>query len=206
MMKFGSSNILGIAVSDHTITCAELVTRADRKSVRKTATFTIPAELSLEKPDAVGQALAVFLRSNSFSTSRAVVGVPAKWLIASERDVPPASTEQMRGMLRLAAERLAVAESGELIFDYAGDETSKGGKVLLVAMLRKQFERVEQMIEAAGLTIIAITPTSLALALAGPVSDRNAPMLMVAADGAELILQNNGSPRMLRHVSLASSN
>jgi hypothetical protein len=206
VIKLGSSNVLGIAIADRTIMCAELALRGDRRSVRKTATFTLPEELSLEKPDAVGQALAVFLRSNGFSASRAVVGVPAKWLIASEKEVPPASLEQMRGILRLTAERLAVAESGELVFDYAGDDAAKTGKVLLVAMLRKQYERVEQAIEAAGLTIIAITPTSLAVATAASPDDRNAPMLMVSQGGAEFVVQTNGTPRMLRHVSLSQFN
>jgi hypothetical protein len=206
MIKLGSSNVLGIAVSDQSITCAELVVRADRKSIRKTAVFTFPAELTLDKPDAVGQALAVFLRSNGFSASRAVVGVPAKWVIASERDVPPASTEQVRGMLRLAAERLAATESGELVFDYAGEQQAKTGKVLLVAMLKKKFQQIEQAIEAAGLKIIAITPTALALAGAAEAADRSLPMLTVAQHGAEFVLQNDGSPKLLRHVSLAATN
>jgi hypothetical protein len=205
MIKLGSGNILGIAIADRAITCAEVVSRANLKSVRKTATFTLPAELSLDKPAAVGQALAVFLRSNGFSASRAVVGVPAKWLIASEKEVPPASGEQMRGMLRLAAERLATTESGELVFDFAGAD-AKGGKVLLVAMLRKQYEKIEQATEAAGLSIIAITPTSLAVAMGASPEDRNSPMLMVSHNGAEFVLSSGGTPRMLRHVPLAQFN
>jgi hypothetical protein len=205
MIKLGSGNVLGIAIADRTITCAEVVARADLKSVRKTALFTLPEDLSWEKPDALGRALAVFLRSNGFSASKAVVGVPAKWLIAAEKEVPPASGEQVRGMLRLAAERLAATESGELVFDYAGADT-KGGKVLLVAMLRKQYQKVEQAIEAAGISIIATTPTSLAVATAASPADRNSPMLMVSHNGAEFVLSSNGTARMLRHVPLAQFN
>jgi hypothetical protein len=204
MIKLGSGNILGIAISDRTITCAEISANGQNKSVRKTATFTLPADLTLDKPAAVGQALAVFLRSNGFSASKAVVGVPAKWLIAAEKEVPPASSEQVRGILRLAAERLS-SESGELVFDFAGAE-AKGGKVLLVAMLRKQYEKIEQAAEAAGFSIIAITPTSLAVASTASAADRNSPMLMVSHNGAEFVLSSGGVPRMLRHVPLAQFN
>jgi hypothetical protein len=206
VLKLGSSNVLGIAIADRTIACAEVAVRSDRTSVRKTATFTLPEELSLDKPAAVGQALAVFLRSNGFSASKAVVGVPAKWVIAAEKEVPPASSQQVRGMLRLAAERLAAADSGELVFDFAGEENNKGGKVLLVAMLRKQYQKIEEAAEAAGLSIIAITPTSLAVATAASPADRESPMLMVSPNGAEFVLSSGGVPRMLRHVSLAQFN
>jgi len=35
-----------------------------------------------------------FLRERGFGASRTVVGIPAKWLIAMERDVPPAGEEE----------------------------------------------------------------------------------------------------------------
>ena len=61
-MKLGRPNqFLGAAVSDTAIVCAEVVTNGGRPIVRRTATFTFPAGVSLETPDAAGQALAGFL-------------------------------------------------------------------------------------------------------------------------------------------------
>jgi hypothetical protein len=200
---FSTPNFLGIAMADRTIAVAELSAKADKRVVRRTATLTLATDETLDRPDTVGRALASFLKDNGFSTDRVVVGVPAKWVIAVEKEVPPASGEQLRALLRLQAERMSAAESGEMVFDYAGTgEPTRGGKVLMVAMMRKQLGRIEQAMSAAGLDVAAITPMSLALASAA----KRAPVLMVARHGAEVVWQGESSPRMLRHVSIATTN
>src|SRR4051812_18091493 len=115
-----STSFLGLAVADRAVACAEVSVAGGQRTVRRTATFALTGEMSLENPAALGQALASFLRQNRFGSSRAVVGIPARWLMAVEKEIPPADETQGRAALRLQAERLAVAESGELVFDYAG--------------------------------------------------------------------------------------
>ncbi|MFI5001926.1 MAG: hypothetical protein ACHQK9_18755 [Reyranellales bacterium] len=200
-MILRSSNFVGLALSDRSIACVELSVNGDRRAVRHMASFPLPDQLSAANAGATGQALASFLRQHRFSTSRAIVGVPARWLIAMEREVPPADREQMRAMLRLQADRLAVAESGEMVFDYAGEpDSSHGGKVLLVGIRRQQLERIEMLLDAAGITVTAVTPTSLALACVLEPS-QNRPMLVVGRSGAEMVWQNDGTPRLLRHLA-----
>jgi hypothetical protein len=203
-----SGNFLGVAVSDRSVTCAEVaIGSGDRRTVRRTATFTFPTELTLDSPDALGQALAAFLRQRKFTASRVVVGVPARWLIAIEKEVPPADDSAARAMLRLQAERLAVAESGDVVFDFAGRTSSSAiSKVLLVGMVRDKLHRVEQMMDAAGMSVIAITSTGLTLAAAAARAkglDHNAAagVLMLGRNGGEVIWRNDGAPRMLRHVA-----
>ena len=46
------SSFLGVAVSDHSIACAEVtVTGTDRRAVRRTALFVFPPEASLDSPE-----------------------------------------------------------------------------------------------------------------------------------------------------------
>lgn len=209
MIFASSSNFLGLAVTDRAITCAELSIRAERRVVRRTATLLLDADQTFDKPAALGQALASFLRQHGFSASRAVVGVPAKWVIATEKDVPPASEEQVRAMLRLQSERMSLAESGDMVFDYvSARQSGQGGKVLLVAMLRKQLDRIEQTIDAAGLSVVAITPLSMALAAAGATQSpqSNSPVLVIARHGAEVVWNYQGAPRMLRHIAVPVAN
>src|SRR4051812_15825964 len=176
MVNVGSSSLLGLAVGERSIVCAQLANRAGRRVVRRLATFDLPPGATLEQPDAAGQALASFLRQHGFSATRAVVGVPARWLIATERDVPPADEEATRAMLRLQAERMSGGgDGGELLFDYvdAGDGIGGGarsgggsgsagaGKGLLVGILRRQLERVERTKDAAR-------PTGVGGARGGP--------------------------------------
>ncbi len=197
-----TSSFLGLAVGERSVACAEVQVTADRRTVRRTATFVFPADMSLDKPDAAGQALAAFLRAKKFSASRAMVGLPARWLIAIERDVPPAGQDQARATLRLQAERLAVSESGEMLFDYAGEtSTSIASKVLLVGVPKARLEKVQQLIDAAGMSIEAITSTGLALSAAIDKAEKDATMLVLSRGGAELVWRQAGSPRLLRHLA-----
>jgi hypothetical protein len=208
---FASTNLLGIAIADRVVACAELTGRGDRATVKRAATFVLPPDLSLEKPEQLGQAFGAFLKEQGFSASHAIIGIPAKWVIAVEKEVPPASHDQVVTLLRLQAERLPLAENGELAFDYAGEHTAnKPGRVLLIAMLSRQVERLRQTMEAAEIEIEAITPTALAMASVAasrPAAANHAlPMVMLAKHGAEVVWQREGMPRGLRHFGLTIAN
>jgi hypothetical protein len=189
-------------VTDRGIACAEVSVNGGKRVVRRLATFVPPKDAPLDKPEAAGAALAAFLRQHKFSASRAVVGLPAKWLFATERDLPPAGEEQARGMLRLQAERLAVSESGDMVFDYAGKtDATKPNKVLLVGVLRQRLDQVEGLVDAAGLSAVAVTSAAMVLSRGARGGDQNAPMLVLGGHGAEMVWRHDGAPRMLRHVS-----
>ena len=196
-----SSSFLGVAVSDHSVACAEVSVHGDRRTVRRTAVFVFPPETTLDSPDAAGQALAAFLRQKRFAATRAVVGVPARWLIAVEKEVPPASEDQTRATLRLQAERLAVAEHGEVVFDFAGRANPMApAKVLLVGMLRGRMEKVERMMDAAGMSVLAVTSSGLALASAARQTDTDGGVLILGRNGGEIVFRQGGAPSLLRHV------
>jgi hypothetical protein len=197
-----SNSFLGLAVGERAVACAEVQVQGDRRTVRRTATFTFGPDLSLDKPEAAGQALAAFLRQKKFSASRAVVGLPARWLIALEKQVPPAAQEAARATLRLQAERLAVSESGELAFDFAGEtSTATASKVLLVGVPKTRLANVEKLLDAAGMSIVAITSTALALSASVDKAEKDATMLVLGRGGAELVWRQQGSPRLLRHLA-----
>ncbi len=201
-----NANFLGLAVAERAIVCAEVAVRGAAGTARRTATFAFPAELTLEQPEALGAALATFLHENKFGAKHAVVGVPARWLIAVEREVPPSDDAAARAMLRLQAERLAVAESGEVVFDFAGKpDSSAPSKVLLVGMLRQRLERIEKIAEAAGLDLEAVTSTGLALAACAGGKDEGG-LLVLTRGGGEIVWRHNDAPRMLRHVAVSAMN
>jgi hypothetical protein len=199
-VNIGNSSVLGLAVGERSIIAAEVSVTRDKRQVKHTAEFIFPEASSLEKPAELGTSLAQFLRQNHFSSSRAVIGVPARWLMARDKDLPPATAEVAASALRLQAERHSSAD--DLVFDYAGQaDTKKPRKVLLAAMLRPQMEKLQQMADAAGLRLLGITSATLALASANPASSL---LLTIAPDAMELTARHDGTPILLRH--LASSN
>src|SRR5206468_10314373 len=90
-LSIGHPSVLGLVVGERSIIAAEVAITRDRRQVKRTAQFIFPDTASLEKPEELGTALAQFLRQNHFSSSRAVIGVPARWLMARDKDLPPAS-------------------------------------------------------------------------------------------------------------------
>lgn len=210
-MIFGSNRILGLSVSDRTIACAEVESRAGKVIVRRTATLEITPEASFDKPEALGTALAKMLREQGFDASVAVVGVPAKWLMAMERELPPAAPETARSVLRLAAERLSVSDGGDAVFDYSGESSSsKPTRVLLVGILRRQLERVQKMAASAELEIQSVMPSSLAVAAAAQAQAGAAatiqPMVLMGRNAVEMVWPGDGGVRMLRHLPAVVTN
>lgn len=220
-MNLRPSSFLGVSVQDRSIVCAEVSVGGGKRVVRRLATFALPEGLSFDKPAGklplessldktaavVGQAFITFLRHNKFSASRAVVGIPAKWMIALEKEIPPSGEEQARAMLRLQSERLGVSESGEMVFDYAGKSDSvRANKVLLVGVKRQRLEQIEDMLDAAGVSVVAITSSALTLAGGTRNIDQDVPMLLLGRQGAEMVWRHDGTPKMLRHVSVLAVN
>ena len=198
-----STSFLGLAITDRAIACAEVSVAGARRTVRRTATFAIPSDVTLETPAPLGQALGAFLRQNRFNLSRAVVGISARWLIAVEKELPPADEAAAHAALRMQAERLAVSENGELVFEYAGRvEESAPSRVLLVGTQQQRLDRIVQMCDAAGLNVGAVTATGLVLANSLQKLSDDSSIVVLNRGGAEMIWRAGGEPRMLRHVTL----
>jgi hypothetical protein len=204
MMGRGNS-ILGIAfTADNTLACAEVTITAGVRAVRHAAVFVLPGGATLETAASAGPALAAFLREHQIGASRAVVGVPAKWLVALEKELPPADEAQAHAALRLQAERLAVAESGEMVFDFAGQtHRSTMSKVLLVGMQRQRLERIVGLLESAGLSVAAVTSSGLSLSTA--IKGDDGGVMTLNRAGGELVWRQSGAARMLRHVPLGTN-
>lgn len=198
-MAVATGTVLSLVLGDRTAVLAQVGLDKGGRVVQRVGHFDTTAARLLEAPKANGEALAAYLSGHGFSAKKAVVGVPARWLIAQERDLPPVDVNAANDLLRLAAERLSLAESGTLVADYAGQvDTKSPSKVLLVGMLKPQLDKVRTFIEAAGLQIAAVCPTSLAIA---DVTGGNKNVLHLGADGAELVLQTNGNPRTLQPLT-----
>lgn len=191
---FANSSFLGIAIGERSLTVVEVCESRGAWEVRRCAQFELPA-------DNPGEALGKFLRENRFSASQAVVGLPARWVVAREKDIPPADAAMLADVLRLQAERLFSSELKDLIFDYAGTpDPNAPGKVLLLAMPRQQLDRAVAMVETAGLSALGVMPSTLALASAGAPADNL--LLNLASEVVELAVCSSSGPRLLRHLPI----
>ena len=156
----------------------------------------------------MGKLLRQLLRENHFAAKRAVLGIPAKWLLVKEKSIPPASAEAVAGILRMQAERDFSSDLADLIIDYVeGTDSDQSRPVLLVAALRRKVDQVAAMARAAGLNVRSLTSSAMALASAATGQSRPASVYTVylRPHCAELTVQANGHFRLVRHMPAANS-
>jgi hypothetical protein len=195
--------ILGVAIEERSFLVAETRRTGDHFEVRHTAEFAFPQGTSLESPAELGKAFAQFLRKNGLSARRAVIGLPARWLMARREEVPPARPDLLAGMLMLRAERGFTTEVADLALDYVGDGAPEhGGSVLLIGTLRRRLDQVLAMARAATLKVVSVTASATSLAEVTAEGDSRPSLLLYASpDGVEMVGQAAGSVRLLRHLS-----
>src|SRR3954447_17244158 len=105
MKAFGGNKVLGLAFGERGVTACELSRAGGGATAAIGAEFVYPAGVSADDPAALGRALRDFLREHHFSSRRAVVGLPLKWAVVKQKEIPPSSPAALADMLRLQAER-----------------------------------------------------------------------------------------------------
>ena len=201
----GTRTILGLAVDETGVVAAELEVRAGRPRLRRTGELSWAQEFRPENMRALGEQVRQFLRDHHFSARQAAIGLAAKWVLAKEITVPPASGEALAGMLNIQAERAFSLSAGELTFDYCRRaETPEKGQVLLLAAQRQLVQQIGELARAAGLQVRSITVSALALCTAGAAGQEPGYGLYVRPTYCEFWCRRDGASQFISHVPLSS--
>lgn len=203
----GTQTLLGLAIDDTGIVAAEVCIRQGRPVIRRSDTMVFDKKLGSDNIQDLGQKLRQFLRANHFSSKRAVVGIPTKWIVTKEIVAPPATPDALAGMLSIQAERAFSLNTSELIFDYCGKtSTSEKSEVLLIATQRQVVNQVKELMDAAGLQVRSITVSTLTF---GRYFSGNGPQrrygLYTRPTYCEFWSQSNGRLRSIQHVPIAKA-
>jgi len=207
-MMLGARKILGLAIEERSVLAAEIRIVGGRCELKHAAEFVFPKDLSVDDPTPLGRLLRQFLRENHFAAKRAVLGIPAKWLLVKEKTIPPAGAEAIAGILRMQAERDFSSDLTDLVIDYTdGTDSDQGRSVLLVTTLREKMDRVLAMAHAAGLRVQSVTSSAMALASAATDQSRPGPVytLHLRPHYAELTIQAGRRFRLVRHLPATNS-
>lgn len=203
-MRMTARKMLGLALEENALLVAEVSASGDGAEVSRTAEFRFPEDLSLDDSEQLGAALAEFLHGQGFTARQAVLGLPAKWLVAKRKKMPPTGNRSVAAVLRLQAEREFSLPADQLMMDFldTGD-ASQARWVLLVAAQRVRAQQAAALARAAGLKVKALSSSVLALSAAsrnGVATDRC--VVHLAPGSAELSVETGGQCRMVRHLSL----
>lgn len=152
---------IGLAIEDNAILAADVRRDKDRFLVSHVKAFVFPEGISFKIPEELGKALGQFLQENMFSAKKAVIGIPAKWLMIREKVVPSATEESIAGILKIYAEREFSLGPEELSLDYAGIAGNEGSRrIFLSAMLKGNLDKAILAVRWAGLDVLSVTVSS----------------------------------------------
>jgi hypothetical protein len=193
--------VLGLAIGERSLMAAE-VAAGDRLTVQRAAELVYPDGVSPAEAAQFGQLLAAFRKEQGFTARTTVVGLPAKWIVVKQKEVPATDEKTLIDLLRTGAEAEFSSDLKDMVYDFVVSQESVAGKsVLLVAAPKKYIEAVEAACETSKLTPAAITSSALVLGEAtGESSKPGTLVLAISPGGAELTARQNGSPSAVRYV------
>lgn len=140
------SDLIGLALRDGRV---DVVALRQSLGARKViAAFSVPAD-----EDAAG-AIRGRLAEAGVSARRAHVGLPRRAVVAKMVELPTVPGADLRRMVGFELERHLPFPPSDAVFDFEVLDTGPGrpGRVLLVAVERRSYERVRQLLQDAGLT------------------------------------------------------
>ena len=175
-------------MDDSGLTAAEARFAGGRRVLCGSVTLAGEGDLSLDDPVALGAALRARLREAGISARRAVLGVPVSWLLFNEQTFPPSDEATFVQMVRLAAEQASSDSGRDLSSAYLASADDNGGRrTLIVSIERRRLQALARFAKSAGLDVVAVTPTILALGAGAPDGEAAAWTVYAAPGYAEAV-------------------
>jgi hypothetical protein len=165
--------------------------------------FPYPDSVAPDDAVALGNALADFLQARGIIARRAVIGVPAKWLIAKPYLMPPTDSATAASVLWLHAADAVPDELGPMIFDSAGHSSpTQSTHLLLLGLQQRWMDWLLALCKGARLKPVAVAPTATSIGAATATHSHRSLILWLHSEGIELIHQDGPETRSLRHVGI----
>ena len=197
------SDVVGLSLREDRIDAA--VVRRRLSGTQVLATF------SLSLDEAVGAALRAKLGDLGVRTRRIYVGLPRKVAVVKAIELPGVAGADLRRMVGFELERHLPFPPSDALFDFAVLDERPGQpvRVMLVAVERRVFERVRQLLDDRGSGPRLLDVTIHSLALLAAQSDRGDPLaarvvVHLEETDAELAVVRHGRPLLSRSFSLPS--
>jgi len=206
-VRLKARKILGLAFEQDSVLAAEVRISGDKAELRHVAEFRYPGDVSLEDPETLGKDLREFLHNEGFSAKHAVLGLPARWLVAREKKVPPTYNRSVASVLRLQAEREFSSPTEDMMMDYVDlGDPAQSRPVLLVAAKRSRVNQALAVAHTAKLKVKAVTASVVALAAASRNGSASGHCVVhVRPRGAELAVEDGTGFHMVQHLPIGSS-
>jgi len=206
MIPHRSRASLGISIGDRSMRLAEVIRNGGGAPTARIAEFVYPDGLKLEDPQALGQELGRFLKSQGFTARRTLIGIPARWLIFNPYEVPATDESTATRAMWLYATEKTPRALGPMVFDYMGQCNPISKSTMLIVGLQEQWiGRLTTLATAAGLKLASLTPIASALSAVTAEHVSDAIVASFGPEGAELMGRDGPNARWIGQVRMNGS-
>lgn len=206
----GVSSFFGLDIGSTALRVVELKGAPGSKTLYKYAYMPIDNKLAMSdsKNDQqrLTQSIAQLVDQAHLSTKNVAVGIPSNRVFTTVADVDRLPAHEMEKSIRYQADALIPTPLSESKIDWAilGDSPVDKTKqeILLTSVPNEFVERRLDIIEAAGLNVVAFEPDNLALARSLLVPDAQAAYLIldVGHKSSDMVVMFGGMPRLTRSI------
>ncbi len=206
----GVSSFIGLDIGSTALRAVELKGNGKARSLYKYAYMPIDPKLVLSdaKSDQsqLTQAIAQLIDQGKFSTTNIAAGVPSNRVFTTVADVDRLPQRELEKSIRYQADALIPTPLNESKIDWAvlGDSPVDKTKleIMLTSVSNEFIERRLDIVESAGLNVIAFEPDNLALARSLAVPDAGAAYLILdmGYKSSDIVVVYAGMPRLTRSI------
>ena len=206
----GVSSFFGLDIGSSALRAVELHGTGPQKTLYKYAYMPIDSKIALSDSrndqQRLSQAIAQLVSQAHFSTKNVAVGVPSGRVFTTVADVERLPAHELEKSIRYQADALIPTPLNESKIDWAmiGDSPADKTKVeiLLTSVANEFIERRLDIVEAAGLNVIAFEPDNLALARALTSNDATFACMIidVGQKATDIVTVFGGTPRLTRSI------
>ena len=207
----GISSFFGLDIGSTAVRIVELKGNAIPKVLVKYAYTPIENKIAMSDSKVDQQKLSLIIKNlcaqANLSTHNVAVGIPSSRVFTTVVDIDNMPANELAKSIRYQADSLIPTPLAESKIDWAilGPSPAAKGKteILLSSVPNKFIEERLDIIEAAGLNVIAFEPDNLALtrAMIAPGSNLPEMVLDIGSRNTDLVIAMNNVPHLTRSIT-----
>lgn len=214
ILSGGQTDFFGLDIGTTSLRAVQLHGAGPVKTLEHYSETPITGNLALSDSKADQQALShaigEFVAKSGISSRNVAVNLPSHRVFTTVIELDKLPPEELNQAIYYQADSFIPTSPDKSKIDWAiiGDSPKTSGKVeVLISSVTNEFiEARLDMIEAAGLEVVAFEPVSMALTRSVLAPDAAAPQLVlnIGSKSSDLIIVMNGAPHLARVIPIGS--
>lgn len=215
ILSGGQADFFGLDVGTASVRAVELKGRGDTRTLARygqisTGSNVVKSDATIDQ-QRLHSSIKELLKQTGITTKNVAVNIPSQQVFTTVIDIDKMSQAELAKTVGYQAGTFIPTPINESKVDWVilGDSPKEANKVevLLSSVSNSYAEARLDMLEAAGLNVIAIEPDHIALCRSLLLPSVNEPQMVldIGQGSTDLVISMNGAPRLARAISVGTT-